>query len=353
MIVDARGRLFGRLNLFDALVAGVLLALVPLAYATYLLFRPAAPVISSVERVPITREELRLAGGSHVSAKLKVRGSGFSPLLRAAIGSTPALGFVFENPNSADVIVGDVAPGTYDLVLLDGVQEVARAAGAVVLQAGPARHVRAVGYLTPLPAAHAEAFRPGDHYPPVDPRVHVLALGPVRPAMTRVMVGDRVADTPLDGHVERSAVLRLRCDQGDEPCVVGGYVISGERPTAYLPAPEGVVRFVVDEVLPDAPPRQAHVTLRLAGGPELNAIAVGDRDALLDERAAVVTAIAPAGPGAVRLQLTLGVDASREGWRYRGALVRPGAALTLRFPRVEAQGTVQQLDVLPSSEPPR
>ncbi len=53
-------------------------------------------------------------------------------MLRASIDEVPAIGFVFENPNSADLLVGAVPPGSHDLVLYDGVQEVARAPKAVV-----------------------------------------------------------------------------------------------------------------------------------------------------------------------------------------------------------------------------
>ncbi len=55
-------------------------------------------------------------------------------MLRASIDDTPAIGFVFENPNSADLLVGPTPPGAHDLVLYDGAQEVARARKAVVIE---------------------------------------------------------------------------------------------------------------------------------------------------------------------------------------------------------------------------
>ena len=73
-VIDDRGRLFGRVNLFDAAIAAFVVVLIPLAYGTFLLFRAPAPRITSVTRVPITGEERRVAGGSRLSAKLKVRG---------------------------------------------------------------------------------------------------------------------------------------------------------------------------------------------------------------------------------------------------------------------------------------
>ena len=97
-----------RFNLFDAAVAGFVVVLIPIAYGTYLLFRTPRPVIASVKRVEIAKEERRV-GGPNLVAKLKVQGSGLRPMLRASIDDQPAIGFVFENPNSADLLVGAVA----------------------------------------------------------------------------------------------------------------------------------------------------------------------------------------------------------------------------------------------------
>jgi hypothetical protein len=102
-LIDDDGRVFGRVNLFDALLTVFAVALIPAAYGTFLLFRTPAARISSVTRVPITREERRVAGGNRLTAKLKVRGSGLRPMLRASIDDVQSLGFVFEDPNSADV----------------------------------------------------------------------------------------------------------------------------------------------------------------------------------------------------------------------------------------------------------
>ena len=128
-----------RLTVFDAAVASFVVVLIPVAYGTYRLFRTPQPVVASVRRVEITKEELRIGGPSLV-AKMKVTGSGLRPMLRASIDGTPAIGFVFENPNSADLLVGAVPPGSHDLILFDGVQEVARAPKAVTIEAAVSRH---------------------------------------------------------------------------------------------------------------------------------------------------------------------------------------------------------------------
>lgn len=127
-----------RTNLFDAAVAGFVIVLIPIAYGTWRLFRTPHAVITSVKRVEITREERRI-GGPGLVAKMKVQGSGLRPLLRATIDDVPAIGFVLENPNSADLLLGALPAGSHDLILYDGVQEVARAPKAVTIDPPVAR----------------------------------------------------------------------------------------------------------------------------------------------------------------------------------------------------------------------
>jgi hypothetical protein len=180
-----------RFNVFDAAVIGFVAILIPIAYGTFLLFRTPRPVIASVDRVEITKEERRI-GGPNLVAKLKVKGSGLRPMLRASIDERPAIGFVFENPNSADLLVGVTPPGAHDLVLYDGTQEVARAPKAVVIE--PAA--------LPRPAVVRVRFEG----PP-----EVIAL---------VKAGDR--DAPYDAGAaavaetgKDSATLRLAADKGE------------------------------------------------------------------------------------------------------------------------------------------
>ena len=46
-LVDGEGRLFGRINLVDAVCVLFLIGLVPVAYGSLLLFRPALPSLLS------------------------------------------------------------------------------------------------------------------------------------------------------------------------------------------------------------------------------------------------------------------------------------------------------------------
>ncbi len=355
-MIDDRGRLFGRVNVVDAAIGAFALVLLPIAYGTFLLFRPSAPRITSVARVPITMEERRLAGGSRLAAKLKVRGSGFRPMLRASIDEAPALGFVFENPNSADVLVGEVASGTHDLVIYDGVQEVARSAGAVTIQAVPPARIRVTGTLFDLDESTAGALRPGPLTPGATAsQADIVQLGNVRPGRHRLTAGQGSADVTVAGRFERPVVMVVQCDLDpqSEGCAVGGTPLATPSPVIRLVGPASIaLSLAIDELLPVEAPRRAVARIRFAGADEmLDLIRSGDRDDCLDERAAIVSAVerrrSDNGAAVRDATVTLGADDSRDGWRYRGRIVSPGATFTLTTDRYVASGSVIALTIDP------
>jgi hypothetical protein len=321
-LLDKDGRLFGRINLVDAGILLFIVILLPVGYATYLLFRPETPTITSVTRVEIGNEERRVSGGTILTAKLKVKGTGFNPLLRARIDEINAVGLVFENPNSVDVIVGVVPPGKHDLILYDGVQEVARAAGAVEVQASEGPSVRAYGWLTDLEPQYAETLKAGFATDTTVPGAfRITALGPVRPARARAVLGATPADLPLPGKSERAAEVVLRCDWPNTvTCTIDGQRLT-QLPPVLVILPGGL-RFEIVEIGPPEEPTPAVARVRVAS---TDGLKVGDLDTTIGARAARITAIA-----GNTVTLALGVDQSREGWRYRGHLVAPGSTFTLR-----------------------
>jgi hypothetical protein len=332
-MVGSAGPARRKLNLVDAAAAIFLLALIPISYGTYLLFRTPAVRVTSVTRVPISREERRVAGGSRLSAKLKVRGSGLRPMLRATIGSAPALGFIFEDPNSADVLVGEVGAGTHDLVLYDGVQEVARSAKSVTIEAFAAPRIAGVGTLIHLDRTTADGLSPGAP-PPGGPADRIVKLRPAR--------------QEAGGLLMRPAEIMLQCDPDPnaEGCAVGGAPLSVRPlPTVKLVGPSGaVLMFALTDVFPDAKPSSMTVTTRIAAPSEvLGRITVGDRDALLDDRAAVVVAVGGrrgGGTSVVDVTLSLGCDDDVDGCQYRGRVVKAGALLQLTTDSYAVEGTV-------------
>lgn len=341
-MVDSRGRLFGRVNLVDAAVALFLIALLPVGYGAYLLFRPTAPRIDSVTTAELNKEEFRIASGATIAAKVKVRGTGFNPLLRAHIGDQRALAFVFENPNSADVLVGDMPAGTYDLILFDGVQEVARARNAVQINHSQGALVRAVGRLTSLTDEQVARLKPGfKSGEAIRGGFEVVAIGAPRPAHSRVRLGDAGIDVP-SGSREWPAVLLVHCDGAGSDCTVGGTSLRQPPPVAVTL--DGSLGFLIDELLPTGTATPARVQVKFTG-PQSPLLQAGDRDALLDARAAVIRAIVARDAASVTATLDLGADPSSDGWSYRGRSLRPGATFKLVTSQYEAEGVIARTDV--------
>jgi len=125
-MLDHQGRLFGRVNLIDAAVALFVIALVPLGYVSWALFRTPPPVIETV--IPKT-----IAPGQD-KQHIELRGRHLRPYLRADVGSTPVL-FLFESADRAQLQLPALAPGTYDLVFFDS-REIARFPNAVTVSPG-------------------------------------------------------------------------------------------------------------------------------------------------------------------------------------------------------------------------
>lgn len=334
-MIDENGRVFGRINLVDAGILFFILLLLPIGYATFLLFKPERPSIESVTLVDLGNEERRVSSGTILTAKLKVKGSGFNPLMRARIDSIDAVGMVYENPNSVDVIVGVVPPGKHDLVLYDGVQEVARARGAVQLQGAEGPMVRAYGWLTDLAPSVADTLKAGYATDPSIPGgFRLVAVGPARQARVRATLGTATADLTLPGKRERAAEIVVRCDWPSSTiCTIDGQRLT-QLPPIVVTLPGGL-RFEIDEIAPPEDPAPAIINLRV---PSSAGMKIGDRDATVGDRAAEITAIA-----GNTITLKLGVQDSRDGWRYRGQLVAPGSSLTLRTDTYSVSGTIADL----------
>src|SRR6187455_1584448 len=98
-IVDERGRLFGRFNLFDAIVAVLVLWLIPIAYGGFLLLRAPSPSLAAIE--PST-----LFYGTNM--KIRVRGDHLAPYMRVSLGKYQGQTFKFNDRTDADVDLGDV-----------------------------------------------------------------------------------------------------------------------------------------------------------------------------------------------------------------------------------------------------
>jgi len=348
-VVDADGRLFGRVNLVDAVALLFVLGLVPVAYASLLMFRPARPTVHSIEPSEVNKEERRIANGLVIRRKLKVRGDNLTPMLRASIDEYPAIGFTFESPKSADVIVGDVPMGTHDLVLYDGVQEVARVRGAVAILPEPGSTVRVIGAVIQLDEPSAARLHAGQQFQVSGrPAAEFLKLGDLEPDRHRLTMPDGHIETPVAGSWRRSVSLRLHCEPDPDAslCRTGATTL-GDPSLSVLTVPGSAppLRVLVSEVVPDAEPQPAVARIRVTGQRELaDLVRPGDRDirgSPLDDRTAVVTSVRrDAAPDGFEVAMRLGLDRASDGWRYKAVSMEPGSPFSLVTDRYSLSGSV-------------
>lgn len=286
-VIDDRGRVFGRVNLIDAIVGVVALGLIPLAYGAFLMFRVPTPTVTAVspDQVP-----------ADIKAAIRITGENLRPFLDVKFGTFLSDGFLFESPTRAEVRVPALPAGTYDVTVLDGGRELLRKPGALTV-VGPLAlttlntELQAVGTFVEVSAVHARAIVVGAKFgfqgaPAV---AEVLAVG--APETTqRVKVGaTSFVTVPSPEQVRVPAVVRVRCAIREGACRLGDAAVVQEALLA-LSAPEGThaLRFLINDVLPpDAritlPPARAAVatlTVRFVAGAEVLAVMKpGDIDA--------------------------------------------------------------------------
>ena len=128
-VIDDRGRLFGKLNLIDAIVMVVAMGLIPLSYGAFMLFREQPPIITSIQPMQVTQGQPKT---------LLLTGEGFRPFLVARLGNFEASGFLVQSPTIAEVRMPDIPAGNYDLTLFDQARELVRMPGAITVVSPPA-----------------------------------------------------------------------------------------------------------------------------------------------------------------------------------------------------------------------
>ena len=190
-IIDDRGRVFGRINLVDAVLTAVLLGFIPLAYGAYALFRTPPPTLRAVE--PAT-----LQYGPNL--RVTIKGDNLRPYMRVSFNSQQGRTFLFASTTSAEVEVGTLAPGVYDVVLYDYAQERARLPKALTITPSPmpSTQVVVVGMLANLTREMAKLITRGTPLPGVGVTEQV---GEPVPEVTRVSVGEGTLDIPVAGGI--------------------------------------------------------------------------------------------------------------------------------------------------------
>ena len=300
-IVDARGRVFGTINLIDLGVLLFVAVLIPLAYGAYALFRTPPPRLTAV--MP---DSVVFSKG--VERRVQVQGDHLRPFLRAKIGGLDAMAFSLQSPGAAEIRFTDHPPGTYDIVLLDESQEVARLPHALTILPPP---IRALGWFTGPSAADGRLV-PG------------VKLGPADRPVAELL---DVAPTVDAG--KRQATLRLTCQwsAADFQCLTAGSVLRAGTELKLTFGGADPLTFLVSDLRIDT--TWLRVKVRLMGLPEaLDRIRPADVDTPAPD-----PSVLPESPvygvttGAILL--SLGERQKNQGsYSITATRVQPGAPLS-------------------------
>ena len=289
-LIDDRGRLFGKINLIDAIVAVVLLGLVPLIYGAFLLFRVPKPTITAVTPAQVVEFQ---------AASIRLTGADLRPFLLARVGPA-ASDFLVASPKQAEIRLPPNLPaGTYDITLLDQGQVLTVKPGALtVVPASAVRlDVQAVGAFVSLSKDDAgliasdSAFQAPTATAPV---AEVIALKPAEPATSRVKIGTNMFASGALPDLRVPAIVRFHCTVVNGECRVAD-AVAAPKTTVTLPWSVPVhddrparraanqIKFAIDQVFPADMrvefPAVATVRARFVAGPEIfSVIRAGDVD---------------------------------------------------------------------------
>lgn len=344
-LVDDQGRLFGRLNVVDAVVALFALALIPLIYGSVVLFRTPPPVVLAVEPASLS------AGPG---LRVKIRGQNLRPYMRVSFGTVQGRDFLFKSTTEAEVNLNEMGPGVYDVVLYDFAQERSRIPNAFTVLPTPIPPTKMilVGVFGNLDGERAKQLVPGVNIAGVGTILQVAA--PV-PATMRIN-GAPIVEVGMGDALMVPAVVETNCDvrvqQGAPYCQIGPMVL--QHTTVLMgEAANGKLSFQIDQVRAATALEPVTVTVRF-GGPTavIRSIRPGDVDRGLFVNplaaGATVTAVAfkAASPGSTEANVTLQVPVSRtsSGWQYVGLPLRAGGSFALRTQRYEVTGSVMQIN---------
>ena len=344
--VDDRGRVFGRYNLVDVAIAFVLLGLIPLGYGAYALFRTPLPHLTAVE--PATRQFEK-------EFRVVVKGENLRPYMRVSLNDMQGRSFLFKSATSAEVVFGDIPPGTYDIVLYDNAQERSRLPKSFTLTpaALPPAQLDVAGFLTSLTPSQVQELKVGSRFSVV---AEVLALGKPAPDMARVVAGDKPVEIAIAKTQRLPALLRVNCDVVSGPggfgaCVAGKFL----GPSVYLELPmdTGHVPFLITEVRAPEKATEAEIKIKLAADPAFPFIKAGDIDVGYSQNEFSGGARVVSPPSSSSGEMTLRVPAypTTTGWTYAGQPLRVGANLLFVSARYQLTGLITSVPPLPVVAP--
>jgi len=250
-IVDERGRIGGKVNLIDAVIALVILGLVPVAFGAYLLFRSPQPKLISIAPASVHQ-------GSNL--RVTINGENLRPFLRVTFDGIQGQSFLIGNTKYAVVELPELGPGQYDVILWDYRQEVGRLPKALTvlpLAPTPTLEMQVKGVFMGLAAARMKTIKVGDRFPQADPTEVIVSLGTPTPSEVALRAGESTLNVPIEGKMDLPAQLRVKCyavsnPDGSLKCAVAGPVQQADvAPGSILPlsAADGWLSFQISEVL--------------------------------------------------------------------------------------------------------
>lgn len=341
-IVDQRGRLFGRLNLLDAAVVLLVFALIPLGYASWIVFRTPPAQLTSVEPAVLMAEP---------SVRVTIHGVNLRPFMRASLGNRQGWDFFFRDSTHAEVIFKDMAPGVYDVVLYDFEKERSRLPQAVTITKTPvpAAQMVVVGWLGNLKTEQVALVTPGTI---LEGFGEVTKVGRPQPQSTRVFSGPNTLEVRDPSALRVPVAVRMGCNirsrEGHPVCVVGEIDL---RPGVLLIAttPLGLLPFQVDQMQSSAPLEPVRVAIRFQADPRIiSLMKKGDVDLLktTSELASGATVVEVSAPRPEVREATIALEAQRDpaGWVYQNQPLRVGTSFALRTPAYEVTGMVLAID---------
>lgn len=251
-IVDERGRVGGKVNLIDALVAFLILVLIPISFGAYLLFRTPQPMLTALNPPKVYQGPLN---------QIEVQGENLRPFMRVSFNDVQGRTYMIGSTRSAYVGVPDLPPGTYDVVLYDHMQEVSKLPKALTilpLAPTPTVDMRVEGAFKSFTADRMKAIKPGDKFfNGGDVVAEVESMGSPVPSFITLAAGAALVKLPIAGKTDIPAVLRLKCFVSSTPsgslkCSVPGPIAQSDvvvDGALSLAAPGGWVTYQIEKVL--------------------------------------------------------------------------------------------------------
>ena len=347
MTIDAEGRFMGRWNLFDVVVALFVVALVPLGYGAYALFRTPTPRLTAVEPA-------QLAIGRN--ARVTIKGENLRPYLRVSFGNNQGRTFQFVDSSEAVVELNDMPPGTYDVVLYDYGQERSRIPGAFTVLATaasvPQTHALVFGRFINLKQDDVVRVLKGMAVPAGE----VLELGTPRPSTPRVFSAGVPIELPASDLKDVPALVRASCvirtTDGFPECMGASHALRPNYIESIPLADRQPLSFQIDDVRGEQPIVTLTASVRFSGpAVAVTKLRAGDLDLTMLQNplalgAKVIDAQPAQGAGAIlQRDTTVAIRAQRTsaGWQFLGGPIREGGGLVLRTPDYEVSGTVISL----------